>query len=794
MKYLSYNRLAFSLFVLVGIAVCNTQLFGQVTPRWFDINPSHSNGDNNSASGGRINHVGAAADFSRVYAATEWGGLYTSGDQGNTWVKINTYSPTVTWDVKVDPSSNQIVYATSFYDGRAVNPQSGISVSNDAGTTWVPVNFTTNPLNCAIATANSEPSGWQIAINPNAPSNVFVGTNCGLARSTNRGANWTFIDPTPLDGSAEQIFAVVVSGRQNVDVIGANGHLRSVDNGVNWSPVPVAGPGPIAVNSGPTSGLAVSPAESTVLFAQNGTNIWESDNGGATWPTSLNLPLRNGGSNAQGRVPFIKTNQLSNSSQFDIWYGDVNVFKETATTPSSVPPGTVGPPRAPLNSWTNMQGQAHWDSGDVVFDPRFRSGACPRFYTSDGGVFLGNDVNNPSCQNQSWNQPAITAHATWIWGLDGRLQSGRQHALVYGLQDDGGWAATNVAEGHNPPPPNWNNFTCCDLSDNAEDDSNVIGSEGFFAGRVIQLFVRNQDGSGSSQISNYPSNGTFTPFSAGKGIARFGPKAFAVNPSDGVYFTNDITAGTISWTSLNLPVIAGTSNAGSIKIANLGGRPNVYFHSGDGNESSPGQIFISTMVATTGAPGSNWTPLTLPGGVNTVTVYDVDPTNGNRVIISGINSVSNNFEVWKTEDLGANWTRLPQLERLMVGNNSTGTGTNVFKNFASQGRVTRSFGGTFNFGTSWQPSLFQFDPLDPTTIIAGAVDAGVFLSLDNGSNWQLLSNPISPTSTSPHIPRPLFAYFSPGRFNASTNSFDVWVGTRGNGVMKVVCDQRRPGG
>src|SRR5215475_6491675 len=89
-----------------------------ITSRWFDINPSSSNDGNNGASGGRINHVGAASDLSKVYAATEWGGLYQSFDQGNTWVKINTFSPSATWDVKVNPRNSQQVYATSFFDGR----------------------------------------------------------------------------------------------------------------------------------------------------------------------------------------------------------------------------------------------------------------------------------------------------------------------------------------------------------------------------------------------------------------------------------------------------------------------------------------------------------------------------------------------------------------------------------------------------------------------------------------------------------------------------------------------------
>ena len=82
--------------------------------------------------------------------------------------------------------------------------------------------------------------------------------------------------------------------------------------------------------------------------------------------------------------------------------------------------------------------------------------------------------------------------------------------------------------------------------------------------------------------------------------------------------------------------------------------------------------------------------------------------------------------------------------------------------------------------------MFKFDPLDPSTIVAGAIDAGVYLSLDNGANWRILTNPINPSSAAPNITVPIYAYFSPGRFNAQTDAFDIWVGTRGSGVHKVV--------
>jgi hypothetical protein len=780
------RRTAFRLALWLGLC---SPAFGQITSTWFDINPSHSNGDRNSDSGGRINHVGAASDFSKVYAASEWGGLYQSFDQGNTWVKIKTFSPAATWDVKVDPSNSQRVYATSFYDGR-VNPQSGISISNDAGNTWTAVNIPAlNRLNCTIPQASAQPSAWQIAINPNIPSTVFVGTSCGLARTQDSGVNWTFIDPSPTD-PAEQVFAVIAQDRATVDVISANGHFRSTDSGTNWTPLP-GPPGPVATNSGPGSALAASPRESYVLLAEaQNTNIWESDDGGATWPTSLTVPTVGG--KTQGRIPFLKTNQLSTSSQFDVWYGDIHLFKSTATTPSTPAPGGVQ--RTPSNSWSDMQDGGHDDLGDVMFDPRFRAGACPSLYSGDGGVFRNTDPNNPGCQGPNWTQPNITPHATWLWGFDGVQVSPGQHALTYGLQDDGGWAATNVAEGFNPPAPNWNNYTCCDLMHNTQGAGQILAIEGCANGNCgpagFPLIRRGRDGGGGTTVG-FPAGQGFTPFTNGRENFPFGATGYVVNVcassscvGGDVYVTNDINSP--SWTSLKSPT-SGTTGTGNIKVANLQGQPNVYYHTGNGDPEVPGLIFRSTMVGANPAGGANWVPLTLPANIGSVTAYDVDPTNGNHIIISCISNLPpNNFQILITPDFGANWTELTNLENLMQGI-TAGAGA-VWVNQTNQARTT----GFLSFGTHWQPSLFKFDPLDPSTIVAGAIDSGVFVSLDNGTNWQSVSNNISPTSTAPGIPAPIFAYFSPGRFNASTNAFDVWVGTRGAGVWKVVLERPAP--
>ena len=66
-----------------------------------------------------------------------------------------------------------------------------------------------------------------------------------------------------------------------------------------------------------------------MLFGVTGVRIFESDDGGVTWPFEFNVtPI------AQGRIPFVVTNQRSNvggNNVFDLWYGDVSLFRAGCT-------------------------------------------------------------------------------------------------------------------------------------------------------------------------------------------------------------------------------------------------------------------------------------------------------------------------------------------------------------------------------------------------------------------------------------------------------------------------------
>ena len=315
-----------------------------------DINPDVSdNGNPNASTGGRVNHMAADPTTNDVfYLASEYGGLFRSADGGVTWTHLDGHVPVIGWDVEVDPTNPARVYATSWYDGR-VDSIAGINVSTDEGVTWThpasayplpalegTAQDNTPDAGYSCVNSRTEPSAFGISIRPGAASPVVVGTRCGVAISTDSGATWAFRDPNPATGGANVIWDTFVHpDGTTIDVCGVGGHFRSIDGGTTWA----GGTG--GLPSGRCS-ISVSPDESYVLFVVASDNrVYESDNAGATW-TSL------GSNGAQGRIPFIVTNQradVGTTNRFDVWYADTQLFRGACTTPS--PPAAGGAPAVP---------------------------------------------------------------------------------------------------------------------------------------------------------------------------------------------------------------------------------------------------------------------------------------------------------------------------------------------------------------------------------------------------------------------------------------------------------------
>jgi uncharacterized repeat protein (TIGR01451 family) len=803
LRHVEKTRASISIlvFALTAIALIGrSNVSAQIT--FTDINPNQSSldpMDADGASGGRVNGLAITPGNNQIfYAASEWGGIYRSNDGGLTWNRLNNHRPTVTWDVEVSPANLNLIFATSFYDGR-VNSQSGINVSTDSGVTWTHPATATPPVGFCSNARRSQPAAFGISIDPANTQNIYIGTNCGLAISNDGGTTWTFVDPTPGD-LADDVWDVVVHHGGIIDLVGDDGHQRSIDGGANWT---------TATGTPLPSGRAsvdASPDEQDVIFATVGNNVWESDDAGANW-TNLGTP----DSRRQGRIPFVAVNDRAGNA-FDLWYGDVRLFRggctsnpmggglrcPMATVANPIPNPAPPTPAGWAGPFTRDVG-GHDDVGDIVFDTTMANDACPRVFASDGGVYFNTVAASPGCHTPAWEQPNMTPHATWLWSMAGSDQAGAAtEDLYFGLQDNGSYAATDGGAAI----PTWTNRDCCDIFDTAAEPTRVLytfccGAAPNRSTRVLRRGSGMAGGGNLNDPADYPTDGVVPGFIFPDVLHRFAGASYALltvdcafadgidsdgdgmideqdeitagcsgtnNGDGGIYITTNAAASPIVWTELGPatePPTGGNTRICAIKSATMAGTTTFFAQVGacDGRTADQLWQFIGTN------PAGTWTQTPLPpGGIG---IFDVDPNNPNRIVASQLNG--NNVNMVLTTNGGTTWTTLTALDNLM-----TGGGTYQYRNTRGSrpGRATAHDGYV-------QPTLVAFDPSNPNTIVAGGVDSGVFLSNDAGNIWTTLTDNSGGTSN-PHLPRPRYAYF-----DREAGTANLYIGTQGRGVWRI---------
>jgi hypothetical protein len=707
------------------------------------VNSDRDNSDPNSASGGRVNKLAAHPTNDQIYfAASEWGGLYRSTDRGRNWSYIPSHVPQVTWDVEFDPSDANVLIATSFFDGK-VSSRSGINVSRDGGVTWrLPPTARPELADCAIAAAAAEPAAFGIAFDPDTPDNVYVGTNCGLAISTDGGMTWDFTDPTPGDGGGLNVYDVIVHNNGIIDVCGDDGHQRSTDGGANFA----AG----AAEVGGRCTLAVSPDEANVLFMSVGTQIFESRNAGGSWPTSFVNP------GPQGRIPFLKVNDRSGAA-FDLWYGDTQLFRASCTTPANTNLNTARCPAS--NTWSNAQAGGHWDVGDLTFDPNDGQDACPVIFSNDGGVYF-NQRSGSNCHDPRWEQPQRSVTALWLWDMDGNTRVTPGQEGVYMGQQDSGAFGTREAAGS---APDWNSPACCDVFDVEAENNRVVYTVCCFGGggRATRMFLDGDNMDGGSEIPTYPT-GNLVGFRDTDSLSNYAPNSYAVVTSSGVFFTTNIAAGTISWQQLGTGVPAGI--CGIYSSQRNDGTPVFTARVGGCRLGETGALWQHIGATTTG----NWVQIQR-NGASQFGAFGVNPRNPSHIIANDMSGSTPTMV--RTFNGGTNWTALTQLDIMLTGNGDFLVQTQMGSQPGDNGYP--------------QASLVAINPADSDMIVAAGQDSGVFLSLDGGNSWRPMTDPRTNNALRPHLSRPLFAHFETF-FNGHAN---VYIGARGRGAWRVTINR-----
>jgi photosystem II stability/assembly factor-like uncharacterized protein len=228
-------------------------------------------------------------------------GMYSSANGGTTWTKT---LDSLFWDLEQDPVNPATLYAASGWLASSNTGSAAIYKSTNFGSTWAMLNTgipaTDSVQRIRIAIAPSDHNYiYAFAVN------AFEGSY-GIYKSTNAGANWTFINPglnllTYDDGSSaggqgtyDLGFSVNPSDKNTVYVGGIN-IWASTDGALTFNPATHW-----TLQYGPTVHadihfIETQPSTGNIFVCNDGglyrtsnllTQTWTSANNGNPWPTT----------------------------------------------------------------------------------------------------------------------------------------------------------------------------------------------------------------------------------------------------------------------------------------------------------------------------------------------------------------------------------------------------------------------------------------------------------------------------------------------------------------------------
>lgn len=201
--------------------------------------------------------IAMSADGTKLVAVvTNGGGIYTSGDAGNTWTQVAIGAG----PSSVASSANGSNLVATIYNG---------DIYTNVGTSWI---------------ASGAPVGFWTAVasSANGVNLVAADSGTGIYVSANAGSTWNDVKPAALNWTS---VATSASGNRLIAAAAGNSVYVSTNSGANWTQqtgIPTTANWYAVASSGDGSKLAA---------AVNGGFIYTSANGGATWQTNATTAL-----------------------------------------------------------------------------------------------------------------------------------------------------------------------------------------------------------------------------------------------------------------------------------------------------------------------------------------------------------------------------------------------------------------------------------------------------------------------------------------------------------------------
>ena len=292
------SRRVFAGIILIAVSTTSIASAGEFDSilRWRNVGPYR---------GGRTRAVcGVPSQPNVFYMAAVNGGVFKSIDYGRTWHPIFDDQPTASvGSIAVAPSNPNIVYVGS---GEGLHRPDlsvgdGVYKSTDAGKTWAHLGLRDGQQIAQVAVDSQNPEWIFVAVaghpyGPNEERGVYRSLDGGntfekvLYRDENVGASDVQIDPT----DSQIVYAALWESREGPwenGVFNGNGGgiFKSVDGGKTWRQLTKGLPENMV-----QANLAIAPSSPKILFAAVKTKtiakLYRSEDGGETWHGTTDDP------------------------------------------------------------------------------------------------------------------------------------------------------------------------------------------------------------------------------------------------------------------------------------------------------------------------------------------------------------------------------------------------------------------------------------------------------------------------------------------------------------------------
>lgn len=702
----SANWLVVFCLALLGSQAVHAQQVTPFPPRtapsFFDI----------PLNGGRVHSISVHPTHSRrIVVVADHGGLWQTDNGGTRWRHLDGLPAVFATDVSWSPDGTRMI-ATLARDNQVDNG-GGIWVNRGRGSTWE------RPASAVPPPSDRTPariSGRGIAYAPDDPTRVYVGTDYGLAVSSDNGSTWShhlLETSSPVHGDRLQnaVFSVAGLPRDRVVALSRTGvwlgTYRRGTGAISWRNVR---PGDFTFHGG-FKNVDVSPVDRDKVFIVQDYStllLWEV--AADRW-TSIPLP---GGTS---RGPFVRVARAADTGDsIDVWVGTGVVLRRATCPDIACVRGLTA------SSWTTLGREEglHDDSGHLGLDGRAR----PVLYGSDGGLFKPTDASATRWTHAEAGGGRNSYQITDLAGTNIPIAgTGEYRQLLYfSTQDNGLWASADNGA-------TWPASECCEgfhmeTRKDAPTDSYVTVGYG-----TVGLYTeKRMSGAHFSGARDVPTFDT-----GGRPLDRFA-EIFYVSPNRWVRYrlpegaNPEVHVSENNASNWRKHSVVPFEVQGVFGVSGPATSPSVYIPVKGGRLTAAGAERIALLrmrnpfravPGTYGETDLIYLPDDGSLGVRATmfdwqAVYGVHPTDPELILAPDIV----NKVVKVSRDGGRSWVTDSELTRLITRNGSL-----LFYDGAYHMQVTH----------------IAFDPYVPDRILVGTRDAGVMMSEDRGHTWRSIS-------------------------------------------------------